>query len=696
MPRQGSITMVRNIGIMAHIDAGKTTTTERVLYYTGRSHRLGEVHDGTAIMDWMAQEQERGITITSAATTCRWRDHLINIIDTPGHVDFTVEVERSLRVLDGAITVLDGVAGVEPQTEKVWRQADNYKVPRLCFVNKLDRVGADFDASAKMVRERLGATTLMLQRPIGRESEFAGVVDLVREQAIVWEEESLGARYELSDIPESMAEEVAFHREELLETLSIYDDELLERLLDGVDVDVGLVSAVIRKATIEHGAVPVLCGAAFKNKGIQPLLEAVVDYLPAPSDIPPVTGLCVERGVATEKTDSRAPSDDEPFAALAFKIATDPYVGQLSYFRVYSGQLSTATSVLNVTRGKRERIGRLLRMHANQREEIGTCYAGDIVAAVGLKNVRTGDTLADAKHPILLERIEFPEPVTRIAIEPKTKADDDRLSISLGKLADEDPTFQVTVNPDTGQTLIAGMGELHLEVIIDRLLREFKVQANVGKPQVAYRETITSRAVGDGRFVRQTGGRGQYGHCVLCVTPGEAGSGFVFTDSIRDGMIPAQFIPSVADGAKSAYEGGVLAGFPMVDVAVELVGGSFHEVDSSDVAFKAAGGLGFRQACESGGLVLLEPVMSVEITVPEDFVGDVIGDINSRRGEVREIRRRGNIQIVDAEVPLGRMFGYATDLRSCTQGRGTYSMEFAKYLQVPDDVANGIVNWYGP
>ena len=691
MSRRVPITMVRNIGIMAHIDAGKTTTTERILYYTGRTHKLGEVHEGTAVMDWMLQEQERGITITSAATTCHWQDAVINIIDTPGHVDFTVEVERSLRVLDGAIAVLDGVAGVEPQTETVWHQADKYKVPRLCFVNKLDRVGADFDNCIEMVRDRLVANAIVLQRPIGVEDKFEGIVDLIEQDAITWESESLGARFQRGPIPESMIEEAEIHRELLLEALTHHDDDLLEQVIEGTEIAPETLRRVLRKATLAGKAVPVLCGAAFKNKGIQPLLDAVVAYLPSPDDMPAVEGHRPD----SEEIETRPSSDEAPFAALAFKITSDSYVGQLTYFRVYSGSASSGETVLNVGRGRRARIGRLLRMHANQREEIEACFAGDIVAAVGLRDVHTGDTLSHQNSPILLEHIDFPAPVINIAIEPKSKADSDRLSSSLTKLALEDPTFQVSTDDETGQTLIAGMGELHLEIIIDRLLREFRVGANVGKPQVAYRETILGTAKVEGKFIRQAGGKGQYGHCIIEVRPAARGEGLIFVDSVKGGEIPAEFIPAVKAGVESGYDSGVLAGFQMADVEVELLGGSFHEVDSSEIAFKAAGSLTFRDGCSKAQPVLLEPVMAIEVIAPEEFIGDVIGDVNSRRGEVREIARRGHTQVVRADVPLGAMFGYATDLRSATQGRGTYTMQFSRYAPVPEEVRSKLLNWYG-
>ncbi len=690
MSRLVPIGMVRNIGIMAHIDAGKTTTTERVLYYTGRTHKIGEVHEGSAVMDWMEQEQERGITITSAATTCRWRSHVINLIDTPGHVDFTIEVERSLRVLDGAVTVLDGVAGVEPQTETVWRQADRYHVPRLVFVNKLDRIGADFDRCVEMVEQRLGATPLVLQRPIGHEASFAGVIDLVEMKQIIWEEESLGARFEISDLPEALVEEAELHREVLLDALTAHDDELLEMVVEGQRPDANTVRRAVRALTLGAKGVPVLCGAAFKNKGIQPLLDAVVDYLPSPLDVPPVTGHAVKGQEVLEAMIERPADDDAPFAALAFKIAADPY-GDLTYFRVYSGTLKSGTALWSVGKERRLRLGRLLRMHANTREDIDACYAGDIVAAVGLKGVTTGDTLCAEDDRVLLERMDFPEPVIRIAIEPRTKADQDKLSDALGRLALEDPSFRVATDAETGQTLIAGMGELHLEIIVDRLLREFRVEANVGKPQVAYRETVGAEGAGEGKFIRQSGGKGQYGHCWLKVRPGEPGSGFSFSSAIKGGAIPAAFIPAVAAGAESGYQSGTLAGYPMIDVAVEVFDGSFHEVDSSELAFKVAGSMAFREACKNAVPTLLEPVMAVEVVVPEDFVGEVIGDVNSRRGDVTRVEARGHIHAVDADVPLASMFGYVGDLRSATQGRATYTMQFARYAPVPPSVLRTIV-----
>lgn len=690
MSRLVPIGMVRNIGIMAHIDAGKTTTTERILYYTGRTYKIGEVHDGAAVMDWMPEEQERGITITSAATTCQWRDHAINIIDTPGHVDFTIEVERSLRVLDGAIAVLDGVAGVEPQTETVWRQADRYHVPRMVFVNKLDRVGSDFDRCVEMVQERLGATPIVLQRPVGRESEFVGVIDLVEMKQVQWEEESLGARFETTDISADLRSEAELHREALIDTLTAHDDALLELVVEGQVPSAEQLRKAIRGMTLRAEGVPVLCGAAFKNKGIQPLLDGVVAYLPAPTDVPPIEGHAVRGKVITDEMVARDARDDAPFAALAFKIAAARY-GDLTYFRVYSGTLKTGSVVYNVAKEKRQRVGRLLRMHANSSEDIEVAYAGDIVAAVGLKEVTTGDTLCADEHRVLLERMDFPDPVIRIAIEPRTKADQDKLSDALARLAIEDPSFRVSVDEDTGQTIIAGMGELHLEIIVGRLLREFRVEANVGKPQVAYRETVTREGKGEGKFIRQTGGKGQYGHCWLKVRPGDPGSGFTFGSTIKGGAIPAEYVPAIAAGAEGAYQGGMLAGFPMIDVAVEVFDGSFHEVDSSELAYKIAGGLAFREACKDAAPTLLEPVMAVEVVVPEDYVGDVIGDINSRRGDVTNMAPRGHVQAIDADVPLASMFGYVGDLRSATQGRATYTMQFARYAPVPEAVLRTIV-----
>ena len=681
------IERIRNIGIMAHIDAGKTTTTERILYYTGRTHKIGEVHEGTATMDWMEQEKERGITITAAATTCFWRNHRINIIDTPGHVDFTVEVERSLRVLDGAITVLCAVGGVEPQTETVWRQADKYRVPRIVFVNKMDRVGADFFGAVDMIEERLGAKPLVVQLPIGAEADFVGVVDLIDMKAIVWEEETLGAKYHYEEIPEDLKDLAEEYREKLIETLADVDEAIMEKYLEGGEITADEIKAAIRKGTINLDFFPVLCGSAFKNKGVQPLLDAVVDYLPSPVDLPPVKGVNPETG----EEEVRYPSEDEPFCALAFKVMVDPFVGQLVYFRVYSGSMKTGDSVLNTRRGKKERIGRLLRMHANKREEITEVRAGDIAAAVGLKDVITGDTICDIKHPIVLESMEFPEPVISVAIEPKTKADQDKLGNALSKLAQEDPSFRVRFDEETGQTLISGMGELHLEIIVDRLRREFKVDANVGKPQVAYRETIKRPAKAEGKYIKQTGGRGQYGHVVIEIEPLEPGSGFVFEDHIVGGVIPKEYIPAVEKGIREAMETGVLAGYPVVDVKVKLVDGSYHEVDSSDMAFKIAGSMAFKEAASKAQPVLLEPIMKVEVIVPEEYMGEVIGDLNARRGKIQSISERKNAKVIDALVPLAEMFGYATTLRSLTQGRGTFTMQFSHYEEVPQNVAQEII-----
>jgi len=691
MSRQVPIAMVRNIGIMAHIDAGKTTTTERVLYYTGRSYKIGEVHEGTAVMDWMAQEQERGITITAAATTCQWAGHVINIIDTPGHVDFTIEVERSLRVLDGAVAVLDGVAGVEPQTETVWRQANKHHVPRLIFVNKMDRVGADFDRCVEMVRSRLGTTPLVLQRPIGREHGFVGVLDLIECKQIKWRDETLGAEFEVSEVAEELKAELSEHREYLLDALSTFDDGLLELLIEGSEPTVEQLRSVIRKATLTAGAAPVLCGAAFKNKGIQPLLDAVVQYLPSPCDVPPIEGHDADG--KTEEPIRRLAEDGAPFAALVFKIASDPY-GQLSYFRVYSGTLEAGKVVYNATKGKRERVGRLLRMHANQREDIKWCGAGDIVAAVGLKLASTGDTLSSDTERVILERIDFPEPVIRRSIEARTKADEDKLASALARLQIEDPSFKVLTDSETGQTLIAGMGELHLEIIVDRILREFNVSAKVGRPQVSYRETVTAEKKAEGKFVRQMGGKGQYGHCWLVVRPGAPGSGFTFSNNTMADVIPTVYVPAVEQGARAAFASGPLGGYPMVDVAVDLVDGSYDDSDSSDAAFMTAASIAFRAACREAAPVLLEPVMEVEIVVPEEHLGDIIGDVTSRHGEIRGMELRGHVQALTTEVPLSRMVGYSTDLRSATQGRGTYTMQFKRYSEVAPEIARGIVGLY--
>ncbi len=677
---------------MAHIDAGKTTTTERILYYTGRTHKMGEVHEGAAVMDWMEQEQERGITITSAATACEWKDHRINIIDTPGHVDFTVEVERSLRVLDGAIALFDSVAGVEPQSETVWRQADKYKVPRIAYVNKMDRTGADFFKAVETMRERLGANPLPIQIPIGNEADFTGVVDLIENKALVWKDE-LGTEFEYEDIPEDLKELAHEHRTHLIEACADYDDELMEMYLDEQDIPHERIAKSLHRATLDIKVTPVLLGSSFKNKGVQPLLDAVVELLPSPLEVPPMTGLePAKKGSGDEPHEAlREPSDDAPFAALAFKVAVDPFVGKLTYMRVYSGKLSSGSRVLNTSSGKTERIGRILMMHANSREEIEECYAGDIVGGVGLKQTSTGDTLCAPDAPIVLEQIDFPEPVIAVAIEPKTKADQEKLSESLQRLSEEDPTFQIESDDETGQTLIHGMGELHLEVLVDRLLREFSVDANVGRPQVAYRETIRKRVEKiDGRFVRQTGGRGQYGHAVINVEPAP-GEGFDFVNSIKGGRIPTEYIPSVEQGVEEALQSGVKAGYPMVDVRVELVDGSFHDVDSSEMAFKIAGSMALQEGARKASPVLLEPVMSVEVVTPEEFLGDVIGDLSRRRGKVQGQEQRGNALAVHAFVPLGEMFGYATDVRSSTQGRASYTMQFERYEEVPNNIAEEIV-----
>jgi elongation factor G len=687
MARTVPLEKTRNIGIMAHIDAGKTTTTERILYYTGINYKIGEVHEGTATMDWMVQEQERGITITSAATTCLWRDHRVNIIDTPGHVDFTIEVERSLRVLDGAVAVFCSVGGVEPQTETVWRQADKYGVPRLAFVNKMDRLGADFFRVVKMIEDRLGARPAVVQLPIGAEEKFTGIVDLVGMKAVVWEEESLGAKFHEEPIPVDFKAEAQRYREKLLETVADSDETIMEKYLEGKDISESELRAAIRKGTLSLKIVPLLCGSAFRNKGVQPMLDAVVDYLPSPLDIPPVKG--VEAGTAASA--ERPARDDAPFSALAFKIMTDPFVGTLTFFRVYSGSLTSGASVYNSTKSKRERIGRLLKMHANKREEIKEVYAGDIAAAVGLKTATTGDTLCDESEPIVLESIDFPDPVISIAIEPKSKADQEKLGLSLQKLAAEDPSFKVRTDEETGQTIISGMGELHLEIIVDRLLREFNVGANVGKPQVAYKETVRKKVEQQGRFVRQTGGRGQYGDVWITVEPQAPGAGFEFVDAIKGGSIPREYIPAVEKGIKEATENGALAGYPVVDVKATLFDGSYHDVDSSEIAFKIAGSMAFKAAVRKASPVLLEPIMSVEVVVPEEFMGDVIGDISSRRGKVLGMDTRPAAQAIDARVPLAQMFGYATDLRSMTQGRATYTMQFSHYEPVPAAVAEGII-----
>ena len=679
MARQTPIERVRNIGIMAHIDAGKTTTTERILYYTGINYKIGEVHEGTATMDWMVQEQERGITITSAATTCFWRDYRVNIIDTPGHVDFTIEVERSLRVLDGAVAVFCAVGGVEPQSETVWRQADKYRVPRIAFINKMDRVGAEFERVVGEIRDKLKAKPLLLQIPIGAEEKFTGVVDLIEQRALIWDEDRLGANYRVEPIPEALREQAASYRDKMIEALSDHDDKIMELYLEGKSPEPELIRAAVRAATLKIEVIPVLMGSAFRNKGVQPMLDAVVDYLPSPFDLPPVIG---KNG---DKEEERWPRDDSPLAALAFKIMTDPYIGTLTFVRIYSGRIESGTSVLNSTKGKRERIGRLVKMHANKREEISEVFAGDI-CAVGLRDTTTGDTLCDPAHPIVLESIEFPEPVIQIAIEPKTKADQERLGEALQKLAKEDPSFRVSVNRETAQTLISGMGELHLEIIVDRMLREFKVDANIGKPQVAYRETIRRSAEAEGRFVRQSGGHGQFGVVELRIEPLPKGSGFEFVDGTKGGSIPRNFIPSVEEGVREAMESGVLAGYPMVDVRAVLLDGKYHEVDSSEMAFKIAGSIAFKEAAEKASPVLLEPVMEVEAVTPQEFMGEVIGDLNARRGKILEMENRAGAQVISARVPLATMFGYATRLRSITQGRATYTMQFAVYEPVPQQV----------
>ena len=692
MPRTFPLEKTRNIGIMAHIDAGKTTTTERILYYTGRTHKMGEVHEGAAVMDWMEQEQERGITITSAATACEWEGHRINILDTPGHVDFTVEVERSLRVLDGAIAVFDSVAGVEPQSETVWRQADKYAVPRIAFINKMDRIGADFERAVETMRDRLGAHPLPIQLPIGAEDGFVGVVDLIENKALVWKDE-LGTEFSYEEIPAELVDAAHEARTHLIEACADYDDELMEAYLNEEEIPHERIAKSLHRATLDLKVTPVLCGSAFKNKGVQPLLDAIVELLPSPLEVPPMIGYETTNKGTGEQGDEviRKPDDSEPFAALAFKVMADPYVGKLTYFRVYSGKLTAGSRVLNATNGKTERIGRLLMMHANHREEIEESYAGDIVAGVGLKQTATGDTLSAPDAPVLLENIIFPEPVIAVAIEPKTKADQEKLSASLARLAEEDPTFRIESDEETGQTLIHGMGELHLEVIVDRLLREFNVDANVGRPQVAYRETIRDRVEKvQGRFVRQTGGRGQYGHVVINLEPAPE-EGFDFINKIKGGTIPTEFIPAVEQGIEEALGSGVKAGYPMVDVRVELVDGSFHDVDSSEMAFKIAGSMAVQEGARRAKPVLLEPVMSVEVVTPEEFLGDVIGDLSRRRGKVQGQEPRGNALAVHAFVPLGEMFGYATDVRSSTQGRATYTMQFERYEEVPQSISEQII-----
>jgi elongation factor G len=680
---------MRNIGIAAHIDAGKTTTTERILYYTGRTHKLGEVHEGTAIMDWMEQEQERGITITSAATTCFWRDIQINIIDTPGHVDFTAEVERSLRVLDGAVAVFDAVAGVQPQSETVWRQADKYNVPRICFINKMDRVGADFFHSMETIVSRLKCNPVAIQLPVGAEDQFKGIIDLVEMKARIWRDETLGAEYDEVEIPEELLEQAQEYREKMIEAVAEHDDALFEKFIEGQALTEAEIQHGIRTATIKLKIFPVICGSAFKNKGVQTMLDAVVDYLPSPLDVPPIEGTAV--GDAS-KVLIRHASDSEPFSALVFKIMTDPYVGQLAFFRVYSGKLAAGESVYNVAKGRKERIGRLLRMHANKREDIQEIFAGDIAAAVGLKTVQTGDTICDDDSPIVLESIDFPTPVIQLAVEPKTKADQEKLGMAIQKLAQEDPTFRVATDPETGQTILSGMGELHLEIIVDRMMREFGVGANVGKPQVAYRETIRKHAEAEGRHVKQSGGRGQYGVVKIKVEPLPQGTGFEFVNEIYGGSIPKEFIKPVEAGMREALEGGVLAGYPMSDLRAILYDGSYHDVDSSEMAFKIAGSIAIKEAARKAKAVLLEPIMAVEVVVPEEYMGDVIGDLNSRRGRIEGMELRGTTQIIKSLVPLSEMFGYATELRSRTQGRGSFTMHFGKYEEVPSALSEEIVN----
>ena len=687
MPREYSLEKTRNIGIMAHIDAGKTTTTERILFYTGVNHKIGEVHDGAATMDWMVQEQERGITITSAATTCHWKDHRINIIDTPGHVDFTVEVERSLRVLDGAVAVLTARGGVEPQTATVWRQAEKYNVPRMAYVNKMDITGADFYNVIKMMKERLQANAVAIQLPIGAEDDFKGIIDLIKMEAIVYEDD-LGKVEDEVAIPDDMKDLAEEYREKLLEACSEQDDDFMEKYLGGEDITEEDIKKVIRKATVACDMVPVTCGTSYRNKGVQPLLDAIVDFMPAPTDIPPIKGTDPETG----EEDHRPSSDDEPFAALAFKIMTDPFVGKLAFFRVYSGTLDAGSYVYNSTKGKKERIGRILQMHANHRKEIEKVYSGDIAAAVGLKDTTTGDTLCDEEHPIILESMEFPDPVISVAVEPATKNDQQKMGVALQKLAEEDPTFRVRTDEETGQTIISGMGELHLQIIIDRMLREFHVDCKVGEPQVAYRETIRKVVEkAEGKFVRQSGGHGQYGHCVLKLEPQEAGAGFTFENAVVGGAIPKEFIKPIEDGIRQAMESGVVAGYPMVDIKATVYDGSFHEVDSSEAAFKVAGSMAFKNGAEKANPVLLEPYVKVEVTVPEEYMGDVIGDLNSRRGRIEGMEARNGAQVINGFVPLSEMFGYSTDLRSKTQGRGNYSMEVAYYDEVPKNIADQIV-----
>jgi len=689
MGRISPIERIRNIGIMAHIDAGKTTTTERILFYTGKTHKIGEVHEGTAEMDWMVQEKERGITITAASTTCFWKEHQINIIDTPGHVDFTVEVERSLRVLDSAIAVFDAVAGVEPQSETVWRQADKYRIPRICFINKMDKIDANFFRAVDSIKEKLGALAVPIQIPVGAESDFRGVVDLIEMKAIIWTGDELGAKFHIESIPSDLKEDAEMWRHNLIESLADVDDEFMELYLeDEQAITSELIKKVLRKAVCNVEIFPVLCGSAFKNKGIQLLLDAIVEYLPSPIDIPPVRGYPVNEEV-DEPTLVREAKDDEPFSALAFKVLTDQYVGKLTYIRIYSGVLSSGSYVYNSTKGAKERVGRILRMHANKRTEEKEAYAGDIVAVVGLKNTSTGDTLCDEQNPILLESMRFPEPVISVAIEPKTRNDQDKLSSALQKLSEEDPTFRVSYNEETGQTIISGMGELHLEIITDRLVREFKVNAKVGKPRVAYKETIRKKAIAEGKYIKQTGGRGQYGHVWLEIEPYE--DGFKFENRITGGVIPKEYIPAVEKGVREAMDTGILAGYPVINVKVAVYDGSYHEVDSSEMAFKMASYIAFKEAAKKASPVVLEPIMKVEVTVPEQYMGDVIGDINSRRGKVKAIDQRGNVKVITAMVPLAEMFGYATDLRSITQGRGNYTMQFSHYEELPKSIYEKVI-----
>ncbi len=693
MAREHPIEKYRNIGIMAHIDAGKTTTTERILYYTGKSYKIGEVHDGAATMDWMEQEQERGITITSAATTTFWKDHRVNIIDTPGHVDFTIEVERSLRVLDGAVAVFDGVAGVEPQSETVWRQADKYKVPRMCFVNKLDRTGANFEMCVDMIRDRLGARAAVLALPVGIEADLQGIVDLVQNKAIIWESEGLGAEFNIVDIPDDMKDAAAAARSELIEMAVEQDDDVMEAYLEGNEPDIDTLKRLIRKGTLAQDFVPVLCGSAFKNKGVQPLLDAVVDYMPSPIDVPAIKGVIPGTGQGDDEEpteDSRASSDEAPFSALAFKIMTDPFVGTLTFARIYSGKLEASSQVLNSVKDKKEKIGRMLLMHANDREDIKEAFAGDIVALVGLKDVTTGDTLCAPSKPIILERMEFPEPVISVAVEPKTKADQEKMGIALNRLAQEDPSFRVQSDEESGQTIIKGMGELHLDILVDRMKREFKVEANVGAPQVAYRESLKRTVDIDYTHKKQSGGSGQFGRVKMTVSPGERGSGVTFVDSVKGGNIPREYIPSVEKGIREVAESGALIGFPIIDFNVELTDGAYHDVDSSAMAFEITGRGAMRDAADKAGIKLLEPMMEVEVVTPEDFMGDVIGDLNSRRGQIQGTEARGVAQVVEAMVPLANMFGYVNQLRSMTQGRAQYTMQFSHYEEVPQNVADEV------